>query len=121
MAALLGLLAFLGGATVPAAATGGVATPSSSSRNAVLGDLVQAVGPTSTVGGTARAPQPAAVRTTAHDRSTATYPGGWALGAALLLLAGLCLVTAVRRSCRPTTPTAWRRGLASRAPPALAL
>lgn len=121
MAALLGLLAFLGAAAVPAAAAGALVATPSAAHGAVLGDLVQAAGPTSSVGGAARTQQPVAVRTTAHDRTAAAHPGGWALGAALLVLAGLCLVAAVLRSGRRTTLTGWRRSLAPRAPPVLAL
>ena len=120
VAALLGLLAFLGGATLPVAhGLPGTSAPTTAAAH--LGDAAQASVPTPTVGGSVRAAHPTAARTTTQDRGPAPYPGVWAVPALLLLLAGAALSVAVLRSCRRTTSTSWRSRLAARAPPALAL
>ena len=117
MAALLGLLAFLGGAAIPAHA----GTPLASYTHDVATAGTRLAAPASTVGDDARSAQPTAARTSGHDRTPTPYPVGSAVAAALLLLAAAALALGVRRACRRSTATAWRRVLAARAPPALAL
>jgi hypothetical protein len=117
VAALLGLLAFLGGAAVAAPAGASSAVSSHDATNIAT----RFAAPSSTVGDEARSTQPSAARTTGHDRTPTPYPAGWAVAAALLLLAAAALALGVRRACRRSIPTAWRRALAARAPPALGL
>ena len=117
MAALLGLLAFLGGSAVPAHAGAALA---SYAHPASAGQPELAV-PLSTLGDDARSTHPSAARVAAQDRTPTAHPAGWADAAALLLLAAAALALGVRRACRRPVRTSWRRALAARAPPALAL
>jgi hypothetical protein len=117
VAAVLGVLAFLGGAAVPAHVDASVARTAA----AVTADPAHLAAPTSTVGDVVRGTQPAVARTTGHDRSAAPYPATSAVAAVLLLLAAAALALGVLRACRRTSPTAWRRVLAARAPPALSV